>query len=84
MSLADSVTQHDNCAIFPEFYGYAMNSSTLFMAMEYFPHRDLKRHIEAGTMDEQEAKEIVYDILLGLKVMHAEGIVHRDLKLEVR
>ena len=52
--------------------------------MEYFPLRDLKRHIKARIVDEEEAKKIVYDLLVGLKIMHAEGIVHRDLKPEVR
>jgi serine/threonine protein kinase len=84
MHLTNSVTQHGGFAVFGEFYGYAMNDSTLFLAMEYFPHRDLMRHIEAETMDEHEAKEVVYDILVGLKTIHAEGIVHRDLKPQVR
>ena len=52
--------------------------------MEYFPLRDLKRHIESRTVNEEEAKKIVHDVLVGLKIMHAEGIVHRDLKPEVR
>jgi serine/threonine protein kinase len=84
MQLTDSATQHGDCAVFGEFYGYAKNDDTLFLAMEYFPHKDLKGHIGAGPMDEQEAKKIVHDILVGLKIMHAEGIVHRDLKPEVR
>jgi serine/threonine protein kinase len=61
-----------------------MNNKSLFLAMEYFPLRDFKRHIEASTVDEEEAKKIVFDLLVGLKIMHAEGIVHRDLKPEVR
>jgi hypothetical protein len=52
--------------------------------MEYFPLGDFKRHIEASRVNEEEAKKIVYDLLVGLKIMHAEGIVHRDLKPEVR
>jgi serine/threonine protein kinase len=84
MHLSDSITQHGNTAVFGEFYGYAMNDSTLFLAMEYFHHGDLKKHIEVRAVNEQEAKKIVYDILVGLKTIHAEGIVHRDLKPEVR
>jgi serine/threonine protein kinase len=83
LHLTESVTQHGDTAVFGEFYGYAMNHSTLFLAMEYFPHKDLKKHIEARTVEEQEARKIVYDILLGLRTIHAEGIVHRDLKPEV-
>ena len=84
MQLTDSVTQHNDRAVFGEFYGYSMNNKSLFLAMEYFPLRDLKRQIEATMVDEEEAKKIVYDLLVGLKIMHAEGIVHRDLKPEVR
>jgi serine/threonine protein kinase len=84
MSLTDSVTQYNDRAVFGEFYGYSMNNKSLFLAMEYFPLRDLKRQIEATIVDEEEAKKIVYDLLVGLKIMHAEGIVHRDLKPEVR
>jgi serine/threonine protein kinase len=84
MQLTDSVTQHNGRAVFSEFYGYSMNDKSLFLAMEYIPLRDLKRHIEARIVEEEEAKKIVYDVLVGLKIMHAEGIVHRDLKPEVR
>jgi serine/threonine protein kinase len=84
MRLTDSGTQHNDRAVFGEFYGYSMNNKSLFLAMEYFPLRDLKRQIEATIVDEEEAKKIVYDLLVGLKIMHAEGIVHRDLKPEVR
>lgn len=84
VQLTDSVSQHNDRAVFGGFYGYSMNNKSLFLAMEYFPLRDLKRHIEARTVDEEEAKKIVHDLLMGLKIMHAEGIVHRDLKPEVR
>ena len=84
IQLIGSVTQHNDHAVFGEFYGYSMNNNSLFLAMEYFPLRDLKRQIEATMVDEEEAKKIVYDLLVGLKIMHAEGIVHRDLKPEVR
>jgi serine/threonine protein kinase len=84
LQLTDSVSQHNNRAVFGAFYGYSMSNESLFLAMKYFPLRDLKRHIEAGIVDEEGAKKIVYDLLVGLKIMHAEGIVHRDLKPEVR
>jgi serine/threonine protein kinase len=78
----NSVAQHGDTAVFGEFYGYAMNDTTLFLAMEYFPHGDLKKNVTA--MDEQEAKTVVHDILVGLDIIHAEKIIHRDLKPEVR
>lgn len=84
MQSTNSVTQHGDAAVFGEFYGYAMNDTTLFLAMEYFPHGDLKKNVEARVMDEQEAKKVVHDILVGLDIIHAEKIIHRDLKPEVR
>jgi hypothetical protein len=84
MYLTDSVTQNNGRAIFVEFYGYSMNNESLFLAMEYFPLGDFKRHLEDSGVGEEEAKKIVYDLLVGLKIMHAEGIIHRDLKPEVR
>ena len=82
--MANMVTQHLDQAIFAEFYGWAVTSDILFVAMEYFPLQDLGKHLKEGTPDEEGAKKITSDVLLGLKFMHSEGIIHRDLKPEVR
>jgi hypothetical protein len=65
VQLTDSIMQHDDRAVFREFCGYSMNNKSLFFAMEYFPLRDLKRHIEARIVDEEGAEKIVYDLLVG-------------------
>jgi serine/threonine protein kinase len=50
--------------------------------MEYMKHGDLLSNI-AGPLPEDQAKTIVWQVLKGLKFMHDEGTVHRDLKPEV-
>jgi serine/threonine protein kinase len=41
------------------------------------------RHILLG-LPEDRAKDIIIQIFEGLKIMHRENFVHRDLKLDVR
>lgn len=50
--------------------------------MEYIKYGDLSNYITDDTR--ADAKEITTQILEGLVVLHAEGICHRDLKLQVR
>ncbi len=77
------VAQHLDQTIFGKFYGWAVTGEILFLAMEYFPLKDLGKHLKEGIPDEEGAKKITSDVLMGLKFMHAEGIIHRDLKPEV-
>jgi len=49
--------------------------------MEYFPRGTLDRFIK--DMEEDDAKLIAGQILEGLKIMHAKGFTHRDLKPQV-
>ena len=69
--------------IFVEFYGWFDSPDSVFLAMEYLPLGDLAKcapHI----LIENEVKQIAAQILQGLKIMHAEGFAHRDLKPQVR
>ena len=50
--------------------------------MEYFPEGDLTKHISTP-LSQKTVKNISKQILEGLKVMHEEGITHRDVKPEV-
>ncbi|MCJ1377232.1 hypothetical protein MMC17_000324 [Xylographa soralifera] len=64
---------------FVPLFGWFDNQKDVFLSMEYYPLGDLACHID-GTATEVEAKQITSDLLAGLKIMHHEGFVHRDLK----
>jgi serine/threonine protein kinase len=63
----------------------------MYLAMEYMPGGDLEANLldlESSTengpaIPEEDIKEITSQILEGLKIMHAEGFAHRDLKPKV-
>jgi len=62
-----------------EFLGWFEEPNALYIAMEYLKEGDLARHI--GTpLPQETVKNISKQILEGLKVMHQQGIAHRDLK----
>lgn len=50
--------------------------------MEYFPFGDLQRYISSSTNLQPEAhvREILFQVLKGLQLMHDEGFSHRDIK----
>jgi serine/threonine protein kinase len=50
--------------------------------MEYFENGDLAQYIPSIST-EDEMKQITIDLLEGLRIMHAEGFAHRDLKPQV-
>jgi len=50
--------------------------------MEYFQEGDLTKHISTP-LSQETVQNISRQILEGLKVMHQEGITHRDVKPEV-
>jgi DNA-binding NarL/FixJ family response regulator len=62
-----------------EIYDYGVHSGFEYLAMEYLPRGDLKARIQRG-VSEQEALHYVIEIAAALKVVHASGLVHRDLK----
>lgn len=64
----------------------------MFLAMEYMPLGDLEQNLQeienspthdGPPLSEEEVQEITRQILEGLKIMHAEGFAHRDLKPQV-
>lgn len=49
--------------------------------MEFIKHGDLGEYmLRRGPLPEEEAKDVVWQVSNGLKVMHQYGITHRDLK----
>lgn len=62
-----------------EIYDYGVHAGFEYLAMEYLPRGDLKARIQRG-VTEPEALHYVGEIAAALKVVHAAGLVHRDLK----
>lgn len=53
------------------------------IVMEYAGNRELFDYVQRKQrLSEQETKSIMFQIFLAVDNMHANGIVHRDLKLE--
>ncbi len=50
-----------------------------YLAMEYFPHGDLKSRMQVG-VTESEAVRFLEKIAVALSVVHRAGLLHRDLK----
>jgi serine/threonine protein kinase len=52
----------------------------IFIAMAYIAGENLKKKIESGKLDLEEAIDIAIQIAEGLKEAHRIGIIHRDIK----
>ncbi|KAM0449151.1 hypothetical protein ACHAO4_007813 [Trichoderma viride] len=60
---------------------YDDDASNLYIAMEYFPLGDLRKYMDRpGLIDEEDVREISFQVLEGLTYMHQEGFAHRDIK----
>ena len=62
-----------------EIYDYGVSGGFEYLAMEYLPRGDLKTRIQRG-LSERQAMHFVAKIAAALQVVHAAGLVHRDLK----
>jgi serine/threonine protein kinase len=80
-----SKPKYREAAVFVEFLGWFEDFQSVYLAMEYIPLGDLEQHVpqSSGPLVEPEIKAITKQILEGLKIMHLESFVHRDLKPKV-
>jgi len=62
-----------------DIYDYGMHEGREFIAMEYFPCGDLKARLQ-NPVSEGEALDYLRRIAAALSVVHAQGVLHRDLK----
>ena len=62
-----------------DIYDYGMHEGREFIAMEYFPCGDLKARLQ-NPVFEHEALDYLRRIAAALSVVHAQGVLHRDLK----
>lgn len=65
--------------VFVQFLGWYEDIQSVYLAMEYFEHGDLGRHLTAPLV-EGEVKVITKQLLEGLAVLHDQNWAHRDLK----
>jgi len=64
-----------------KFLGWFEDQETLYIAMEYLKEGDLTKHISIlAPLPQETVKCISKQLLEGLKVMHQEGVTHRDIK----
>ena len=68
---------HDPSII--DIYDYGIHAGLEYLAMEYFPRGDLKSRLQ-HPMAAADALDYVRKIARALAVVHAAGLVHRDLK----
>jgi len=80
-----SKPKYKEAAVFVEFFGWFEDADSVYLAMGYVPLGDLEDNVppKAGTIKEVEIRDITFQILEGLKIMHQESFVHRDLKPKV-
>src|SRR5207245_11509591 len=62
-----------------EIYDYGVSGGFEYLAMEYLPRGDLKARIQRG-LSERQAMHFAAKLAAALQVVHAPGLVHRDLK----
>lgn len=80
-----SKQKYKEAAVFVEFLGWFEDFDSVYLTMEYIPMGDLEQHVSSTSepLVEPEIKVITSQILEGLRIMHLESFVHRDLKPKV-
>ncbi|EHN03825.1 Cdc15p [Saccharomyces cerevisiae x Saccharomyces kudriavzevii VIN7] len=70
---------HDNIV---KYHGFIRKSYELYILLEYCANGSLRRLISRSStgLSENESKSYVTQTLLGLKYLHGEGVIHRDIK----
>ena len=51
-----------------------------FISMAYVEGQSLRKKLEAGTLELDEALRIAFQVAQGLQIAHKKGVVHRDIK----
>ena len=75
---AASALQHNNICVVHDID--ETDDGQMFISMEYLEGETLKKKIERGPLEVDEALTLLVQIAQGLSKAHAHGIVHRDIK----
>ncbi|KAF8183881.1 kinase-like domain-containing protein [Mycena galopus ATCC 62051] len=71
-------SQHPNIVNFLE--SYLVKSNELWVVMEYMEGGALTDIIENNTMEEDQISSICFETCKGLRHLHSQSIIHRDIK----
>ncbi|KAL6217187.1 hypothetical protein ACLB2K_010404 [Fragaria x ananassa] len=69
--------QHENII---QYYGSYEHESNLYMCMELAPHGSLRKYYQTCHLSGPRVSVYTKKILLGLKYLHDQNVVHRDIK----
>jgi len=61
-------------------YEFDQADETSFISMAYIEGQSLKKKIESGPLELEEAMRIATQVAEGLQEAHKKGVVHRDIK----
>jgi serine/threonine-protein kinase len=61
-------------------YEFDQAEETSFISMAYIEGQSLKKKIESGPLELEEALKIATQVAEGLQEAHKKGVVHRDIK----
>jgi serine/threonine protein kinase len=76
-ALAAAALDHPNiCTV----YEFDQAEDTNFISMAYVEGQSLRKQIESGPLELEEALRITTQVAEGLKTAHKKGIIHRDIK----
>lgn len=64
----------------PEIYETGEHEGHLFLVMEYLVGHPLRQHLDQGALPLEEAMAIFAQVASAVDAVHAEGILHRDIR----
>lgn len=79
-SLGSYANNHLYNLRFVTFLGWYESPETIYIIVEYLPHGSLDSYLSHNHTTEDEAKDILHQILDGVAIVHSKGWAHRDLK----
>ncbi|SCV01962.1 LAME_0G19680g1_1 [Lachancea meyersii CBS 8951] len=69
--------KHENIV---KYHGFIQKSHQLFILLEYCSQGSLRDLIKRGPVDENECRAYIKQTLHGLRYLHEQGVIHRDIK----